>query len=57
MPRLVALCEDIYAARAEGELALEEALFWTVIRIYRDPAMLIEYTTTFVRAGDKHKTE
>ncbi|GBG87247.1 hypothetical protein CBR_g45306 [Chara braunii] len=27
--RLLAICEDIYAARAEGELELEEQLFWT----------------------------
>lgn len=42
--RLVAICEDIYAARAEGELELEEGLFWTLIKIYRSPHILMEYT-------------
>ncbi|KAH7277309.1 hypothetical protein KP509_39G044800 [Ceratopteris richardii] len=42
--RLIAICEDIYAARAAGELALEEGLFWTIIRIYRSPHALLEYT-------------
>lgn len=42
--RLVAICEDIYAARAEGELELEEGLFWTLVKIYRAPYMLMEYT-------------
>eukprot|EP00899_Mesostigma_viride_P028416 jgi/Mesvir1/875/Mv26589-RA.1 len=42
--RLVALCDDIYAARAEGDIALEEALFWTLINIYRQPQALLEYT-------------
>jgi hypothetical protein len=42
--RLIAICEDIYAARAEGELELEEGLFWTLIKIYRAPYMLMEYT-------------
>ncbi|KAL2642994.1 hypothetical protein R1flu_010581 [Riccia fluitans] len=42
--RLVAICEDIYAARAERELELEEGLFWTLIKIYRSPHVLMEYT-------------
>lgn len=42
--RLVAICEDIYAARAAGELELEEGLFWTLIKIYRAPYILMEYT-------------
>ncbi|GAA0167967.1 ion channel [Lithospermum erythrorhizon] len=42
--RLIAICEDIYAARAEGELGVEEVLFWTLIKIYRSPHMLLEYT-------------
>ncbi|MQL84320.1 hypothetical protein Taro_016835, partial [Colocasia esculenta] len=28
--RLIAICEDIYAARAEGELGVEEVLYWTL---------------------------
>ncbi|KAK7277682.1 hypothetical protein RJT34_22697 [Clitoria ternatea] len=42
--RLIALCEDIYAARAEGELGVEEVLYWTLVKIYRSPHMLLEYT-------------
>ncbi|CAM6103082.1 unnamed protein product [Calypogeia fissa] len=42
--RLLAICEDIYAARAERELELEEGLFWTLIKIYRSPHILMEYT-------------
>ncbi|KAL3696338.1 hypothetical protein R1sor_010414 [Riccia sorocarpa] len=42
--RLIAICEDIYAARAERELELEEGLFWTLIKIYRSPHVLMEYT-------------
>ncbi|KAJ4954572.1 hypothetical protein NE237_011355 [Protea cynaroides] len=42
--RLLAICEDIYAARAEGELGVEEVLFWTLVKIYRSPHMLLEYT-------------
>ncbi|XP_020972104.1 piezo-type mechanosensitive ion channel homolog isoform X2 [Arachis ipaensis] len=42
--RLIAICEDIYAARAEGELGVEELLYWTLVKIYRSPHMLLEYT-------------
>ncbi|KAJ6413922.1 hypothetical protein OIU84_006678 [Salix udensis] len=42
--RLMAICEDIYAARAEGELEVEEVLYWTLVKIYRSPHMLLEYT-------------
>ncbi|GFY98768.1 hypothetical protein Acr_13g0001690 [Actinidia rufa] len=35
--RLIVICEDIYAARAEGELGVEEFLYWTLIEIYRSP--------------------
>ena len=42
--RLLAICENIYAARAEGELEVEEVLYWTLIRIYRSSHMLLEYT-------------
>ncbi|XP_035538685.1 piezo-type mechanosensitive ion channel homolog isoform X2 [Juglans regia] len=44
--RLIAICEDIYAARAEGELGVEEVLYWTLVKIYRSPHMLLEYTKT-----------
>ncbi|WOH04528.1 hypothetical protein DCAR_0623937 [Daucus carota subsp. sativus] len=42
--RLLAICEKIYAARAEGELEVEEVLYWTLVEIYRSPHKLIEYT-------------
>ncbi|XP_034689649.1 piezo-type mechanosensitive ion channel homolog isoform X2 [Vitis riparia] len=42
--RLIAICEDIYAARSEGELGVEEILYWTLVKIYRSPHMLLEYT-------------
>eukprot|EP01018_Ginkgo_biloba_P028454 Gb_34724 [translate_table: standard] len=42
--RLIAICEDLYAARAEGELELEEHLFVTLVNIYRSPHALLEYT-------------
>ncbi|KAL2507716.1 Piezo-type mechanosensitive ion channel-like protein [Forsythia ovata] len=42
--RLIAICEDIYASRAEGELGVEEVLYWTLVKIYRSPHMLLEYT-------------
>jgi len=42
--RLIALCQDIYIARAEGELALEEELYWAIINIYRRPSVLFELT-------------
>ncbi|XP_020211265.1 piezo-type mechanosensitive ion channel homolog isoform X2 [Cajanus cajan] len=42
--RLMAICEDIYAARAAGELEVEEVLYGTLVKIYRSPHMLLEYT-------------
>ncbi|XP_044494187.1 piezo-type mechanosensitive ion channel homolog isoform X3 [Mangifera indica] len=42
--RLIAICEDIYSARAEGEHGVEEVLYWTLVKIYRSPHMLLEYT-------------
>ncbi|KAM7254289.1 hypothetical protein ACFE04_031971 [Oxalis oulophora] len=42
--RLIAICEDLYTARAEGELGVEEVLYWTLVNIYRSPHMLLEYT-------------
>uniref|UniRef100_A0A0D9V196 Piezo non-specific cation channel R-Ras-binding domain-containing protein n=1 Tax=Leersia perrieri TaxID=77586 RepID=A0A0D9V196_9ORYZ len=42
--RLLDICEGIYAARAEGELEVEEVLYWTLVNIYRSPHMLLEYT-------------
>ncbi|PNH02556.1 Protein PIEZO, partial [Tetrabaena socialis] len=40
--RLVALCQDIYVARAEGELILEEQLYRALINVYRSPDLLFE---------------
>ena len=42
--RLVALCQDIYIARAEGELQLEHELYFALISIYRSPQVLFELT-------------
>lgn len=42
--RLIAICEDVYVARAEGKLEVEEVLYWTLVKIYRSPHMLLEYT-------------
>ena len=42
--RLRALIDDIYIARAEGDLELEEELFWTLVTIYRVPGVLFELT-------------
>ena len=42
--RLVALCEDIYIARAEGELGLERDLYAALVRIYRLPELLFRMT-------------
>ncbi|RYR02293.1 hypothetical protein Ahy_B06g081111 [Arachis hypogaea] len=42
--RLMAICEDIYAARAAGDLDVEEVLYWTLVKIYRTPHMLLGYT-------------
>lgn len=36
--------QDIYIARAEGELALEEELYWALINIYRLPSVMFELT-------------
>ena len=48
--RLTALCEDIYAMRHAREFALEEPAHWLLIRIYRSPAVLFEFTRT--KSGD-----
>lgn len=42
--RLVALCQDIYLARAEGLLALEEELYSALISVYRLPSVMFELT-------------
>lgn len=42
--RLLAICENIYVARAEGELEVEEVLYWILVKIYRSPHILLEYT-------------
>jgi len=44
--RLTALCEDIYVMRNAGEHVLEERLYWLLIRIYRSPTVLFEFTRT-----------
>ena len=42
--RLSSVAQDIYIARAEGDLALEEELYWALINIYRSPAVMFELT-------------
>lgn len=42
--RLTRLTEDIYAMRRSREFVLEEKLFWLLIRIYRSPNVLFEFT-------------
>ncbi len=42
--RLVALCQDIYIARAEGLLGLEEELYGALITVYRLPHVLFALT-------------
>ena len=39
-----AMLQDIYIARAEGDLALEEELYWALINIYRSPAVMFVLT-------------
>ncbi len=41
---LVHSVQDIYIARAEQELVLEEELYWALINIYRRPELLYELT-------------
>ena len=40
----ITLVQDIYIARAEGELILEEELYWGLINIYRSSAVMFELT-------------
>ena len=47
--RLAALVRDIYIARAEGDLELEEELFYTLITVFRTPAILLELTRKNLR--------
>jgi hypothetical protein len=42
--RLVILCQDIYIARAEGLLGLEEELYGALITVYRLPNLLFALT-------------
>ena len=42
--RLQKIIDDLDAARAEKELAVEEELYWSLIRIYRSPAVLFDLT-------------
>lgn len=41
---LISYCEDIYLARQDGDLALEEELFRELIEIYRSPETIIGRT-------------
>jgi len=44
--RLISLCSDIYRARQVRDFVLEERLYWLLIRIYRSPSVLFEFTRT-----------
>lgn len=41
---IVVVVQDIYIARAEGELQLEEELFYLLLKIYKTPKLLNELT-------------
>lgn len=43
-PALHIPSQDIYIARAEGELQLEEELFYLLLKIYKTPSLLNELT-------------
>lgn len=36
--------QDVYLARAEGELELEAELYWALINIYRDSQAMLSLT-------------
>ena len=55
-PPHVAPAQDIYIARAEGELELEEELYWALINIYRSPSVMFELTRVKPR-GDRKKDD
>jgi len=42
--RLISLCQDIYIARAEGLLELEEELYEALLAVYRLPDLMYELT-------------
>jgi hypothetical protein len=44
VPGAAPLLQDIYIARAEGELQLEEELFYLLLKIYKTPKLLNELT-------------
>lgn len=41
---LVVLCETIYGSRIAGDYPMEEATFRKLVRIYRDPTLLLKLT-------------
>lgn len=42
--------QDIYIARSQGELVLEEELYAALISVYRSPAVLFELTRKHKRS-------
>ena len=42
--KLKSILDDLGAARAEKALAVEEELYWGLVRIFRSPAVLFELT-------------
>ncbi len=39
-PAVAVAHQDIYIARAEGELQLEEELFYLLLKVFKSPALL-----------------
>jgi len=55
---LISYCEDIYMARQDGDLVLEEELFRELVEIYRSPETIIGRTVrTFPRFAGRPLTE
>lgn len=55
---LISYCEDIYLARQDGDLVLEEELFRELIEIYRSPETIIGRTIrTHPRFGGRPMTK
>ncbi|KAL0224610.1 hypothetical protein RCL1_002522 [Eukaryota sp. TZLM3-RCL] len=42
--RLIKICKDLFLARSNGDLVLEESIYKEIVRIYRDPELLMVLT-------------
>lgn len=54
VPVAALLLQDIYIARAEGELQLEEELFYLLLKIYKTPKLLNELTRLSQQQASHH---